>query len=42
VKSDAAAGPEVRIRYLALFGAVEIVEVKAAPLASGAGPVFPY
>ena len=42
VKGDAAAGPEVRIRYLALFGAVEIVEAKSATLASGAGPVFPY
>lgn len=41
VRADATGGPEVHIRYLALFGAVEIVEGKSALPAPG-GSVFPY
>jgi len=42
VRADAQVGPEIHIRYLALFGSVEVVEAKAAPLAIAAGRVFPY
>jgi hypothetical protein len=42
VRSEATVGPEVHIRYLALFGSVEIVEAKSAPMAIAAGRVFPY
>ena len=42
VRSEATVGPEVRIRYLALFGTVEVVEARAAPLEVAAGRVFPY
>jgi hypothetical protein len=42
VRGESTVGPEVRIRYLALFGNVEIVEAKAEPVTFGSGRVFPY
>ena len=42
VHADSEVGPEVHIRYLALFGSVEVVEGKAAPFAAASGQVFPY
>jgi hypothetical protein len=42
VRADSEVGPEIHVRYLALFGAVEIVEGKAAPLPLPSGRVFPY
>jgi hypothetical protein len=44
VRGESTVGPEVRVRYLALFGSVEIVEAKGEQLAFAErpGPVFPY
>ena len=42
VESDSEVGPEVHIRYLALFGSVEVIEGKPAPFAATSGQVFPY
>jgi hypothetical protein len=44
VRAESTVGPEVRIRYFALFGAVEVVEAKAEgqQIAAGSSQVFPY
>jgi hypothetical protein len=42
VRGESTVGPEVRIRYLALFGNVEVVEAKSEPVPIGTGRVFPY
>lgn len=42
VRGKSTVGPEVHVRYLALFGSVEIVEAKSAPMEIAAGRVFPY
>ena len=42
VRGQSAVGPEIHVRYFALFGSVEVVEATAAPMAIGGGSVFPY
>lgn len=42
VKARSEVGPEVHIRYLALFGTVEVLETTPALPAHGSGPIFPY
>ena len=42
VRSTSTVGPEVRIRYLALFGNVEVIEAEDEPVAVHAGRVLPY
>ena len=42
VKGASEGGPELHVRYFVLFGAVEVIESKVAPLPLATGMTFPF